>query len=203
MSWGVYCIETVWEEADSPLSVLPMLDLLKRRWDMPYVHRDAVTTDEFYHHIRKWLSLDDYPILYLGYHGDSNGIWLDETQPFVPANQVLLSSIALALDSACANRVVHFGSCSTVDVGDAAVKKFAKQTGAIAISGFGVDVDWMHSLAFELLYFETVQWKMASDGRFVDLNRDRMMECKRELNRRAYSSLRDELGFNLYIPLRR
>lgn len=197
MTWGIYCVETVWEDPTSSLSVLPMLELLRIRWQMPYVHRDAVTQDEFFHHVENWENQGDYPILYLGYHGDSNGIWLDENQQGVAANQVLLTKIALVLEAKCKNRVVHFGSCSTVDPEDKDVREFGKLTGVSALSGYDKDVDWMYSLAFELLYFETILW---IQRKREWLSRDRMKECRKELDRKAYSSLRKELGFNVLVP---
>lgn len=199
MTWGIYCVETVWEDPASTLSVLPMLELLRRRWQMPFIHRDAVTQDEFFHHLENWHGMDDYPILYLGYHGNSRGIWLDENQKRVANNQILLSKIALVLEGKCKNRVVHFGSCSTVDVENKDTKELGKLTGVSAVSGYATDVDWMYSLAFELLYFETIQW-IQWQRDYSRLSRDRMRECRTLLNKKAYVSLRHELGFNVFLP---
>lgn len=48
-------------------------------------------------------------------------------------------------------RIVHFASCSVLNVSDDALLRFKKQTGAAVLSGYGVDVDWLGSCAFELL----------------------------------------------------
>lgn len=200
MSWGIYCIETVWDDAASSQSVLPMLELLKSRWGTPFVHRDAVTRDEFFHHINSWKDLDDFPILYLGYHGAKGEIWLDENQQASAGNQILLANLSGELEGRCVDRVVHFGSCSTVDKSDPAVRSFGNLTGVSAISGYSRVVDWMYSLAFELLYFETIQWIKWTNANFRKLNRERMRECRNELNRAAYESLREQLGFNIAVP---
>jgi hypothetical protein len=50
-----------------------------------------------------------------------------------------------------------FGSCSTLDIDIRHLKRFLKETGALAIGGYKTDVDWMLSAANELLLFEALQ----------------------------------------------
>ena len=74
---GVFCIETVWYASEDHTSMRPMLELLRDGYlSTPFVHRTAVTKDEFSFYVEEWLSLkaQEYPVLYLGYHGEGGSI---------------------------------------------------------------------------------------------------------------------------------
>ena len=61
------------------------------------------------------------------------------------------------LDGGCRGRVVHLGSCGTVDVHGRELKKFLGRTGALAVCGFREDVDWLESAAFDMLVLGRLQ----------------------------------------------
>lgn len=47
-SRGVFCIETVWYETEDHTSMRPVLELLRDgKLRVPFVHRTAITKDEF------------------------------------------------------------------------------------------------------------------------------------------------------------
>ena len=116
MTSNVFCIETVWER-DRNLSALPMLEMMRGRWRMEFAWRNAVTRDEFFRHLESWNNseAEEFPILYLGYHGRAGEIWLDEEDHSAVTNRVKVTDIVDGIKWSCENRVIHFGSCGTID----------------------------------------------------------------------------------------
>ena len=136
MTWGVCCIETVWDRGTN-WSAQPILAMMKERWGANFVHRNAVTRDEFFRHLKSWVDDEDcdYPILYLGYHGKAGEIWLDGESPGPVANRVSLTGVCDGINVPKENSLIHFASCGTLDVPDADLKGFVKRTGASCVSG--------------------------------------------------------------------
>ena len=65
--------------------------------------------------------------------------------------------------------MIHFGSCSTLDVNGHELNSFLRRTGACAVFGFRTDVDWLLSAAFDLLvfgYLQDVSFTKAGMGKF-------------------------------------
>ena len=202
---GIYCIETVWFDHTSDMSMRPVLDYVHARFDTPYVYRNAITKDEFLAHLDIWSQLDakghvQYPILLLSYHGDTERIILredverDENWNMPDECVVSLQEIADVVGD-CTDKVLHFASCSTVDVGNDVVEGFLDETSASAVSGYREEVDWGDSLAFDMLYLEKIQL-----APFVKLTPKRMKEVSDILKDEPYSELREALGFSLRIP---
>lgn len=123
---------------------------------VPYLHFDVGTREEFDYYLKKWRGAsfrDTHPILYLGFHGDPGEIWLGETR----SNCVDLDELADLLDGRCKGRIVHFGSCSTLDVHGHKLNAFLNRTDALAVCGFKSDVDWLQATAFEMLVMGGLQ----------------------------------------------
>lgn len=68
-----------------------------------------------------------------------------------------LKEIAMALEGKLANKIVHFGSCSTLRTSEKNISDFITTTNCQFISGYRKDVDFIASTAFELLYFDLLQ----------------------------------------------
>ena len=154
---GIYCIETVWYGDADRTSVRPVLQLLEDLYAAPYIHRDAATKDELFHYLTKWLGLDpqEYPILYLGFHGSEDGkIWLETSDG--RKDMVNYEVLADQLESSCKNRLVHFGSCGSLAGVD--WDWFLEQTKASGVSGYNEDVAFEDSAAFELIYLADLQY---------------------------------------------
>ena len=128
---------------------------------------------------------------------------------------VTLDDIQQRLAGQCRDRVIHFSSCSSLDVRHDDVEDFLDQTEASAISGYTKDVPWMQSLALDLLYLEEIQ-----TANFVKLTPARMSEVDEQLDWTSddikehfdesvgylpSSDMRKALGFNmrfLAVPAR-
>ena len=208
---GVFCIETVWYETEDHTSMRPVLELLRDGYlRVPFVHRTAVTKDEFTFYVMEWLSLDarEYPILYLGYHGERGSIdlggkgYMDETE--LGFHDV---GVRLADGGGCKNRVVHFASCSTLDVEDEDVEVFLEGTGASAVSGYSETVDWVAAATFDMLYLKEMQSGGATAltpvvmGSIRDGNASRwgLLEKNSRFGESPYHDLAKYLGFRLEV----
>src|SRR5690242_20729052 len=69
---GILCLEGDWEEGLArKRTVRPVLELLKSQCDIPFIHRNASTREEFKTVISQWslARYKEYPILYLAFHG--------------------------------------------------------------------------------------------------------------------------------------
>ena len=158
---GVFCIETVWYGSGDKTSMRPILEAMQDGYlRIPFVHRTAVTPDELKYNLEEWKSLEarQYPILYLGYHGEAGQIVLGK-QDFWGKSDISLEQLAEGLGRGqCANRIVHFGSCLTLDVEDERVGSFLEHTGVSAVSGYQSEVDWTESVAFDMLYIKMMQF---------------------------------------------
>ena len=197
MTSGVYCLETVWFGDDDKSTVRPMLEMLENLWDVPFIHRDAVTREEFLHYLHAWCenpALAKYNMLYLGYHGEADGIWLSNDDGYPAAKKIALQTLTDELHGKCNNKLVHFSSCSTIDVESKDVKDFLDRTQASGISGYDSVVDWMPSTAFDALYIEQMRKSL---GKKVRLTRNVVRDCKRRLAKQPYKGFADSIGFQL------
>ena len=157
---GVFCIETVWYGTEDKTSIRPILEAMHDGYlHIPFLHRTAVTQDELRHNLEEWKSLEavEYPILYLGYHGEAGRVVLGE-QDYWGNSEISLEQLGEGLgEGSCTNRIVHFGSCSTLDVEEERLESLLAHTGASAVSGYDQEVEWTESVAFDMLYIKMMQ----------------------------------------------
>lgn len=156
---GIFCLETDWSSSvgRSP-SVEPMLALLQSSpLVIPFVHRNVATADAFYHYLAKWTqrSHDEYPILYLAFHGVHGEVQFGDLRR--RSARASLDALEEALRGKCAGRVIHFGSCQTLGVSQRRLNRFIVETGALAVSGYEKDIDWVRSAALDFSLFANIQ----------------------------------------------
>jgi len=169
---GIFCLEGDWWGVRDRTTVEPVFRLLEAHGDyrVPYIHRDIGTREEFEHYLSKWTlaRLKDFPILYLGFHGDRGLIRVGE-------GEVQLEQLADLLQGKCSGRVIHFGSCSTLDVHGAKLNRFLRRTKALAICGYRSEPDWLQSSALDILLLGEMQYVAMTK---VGMNRVRVMVRK-------------------------
>lgn len=208
---GVFCIETVWYETEDHTSMQPVLELLRDgQLSVPFVHRTAITKDEFTFCLMEWLSLDsrEYPILYLGYHGEEGCINLGG-KGYIDETVLGLHDVGVRLvdGGGCKNRVVHFASCSTLDVDREDVETFLEQTGASAVSGYSKSIDWVAAAMLDMLYLKEMQlggamaltpvvMRSIRDG---NTSRWGLLERNSRFGESPYYDLSKHLGFRLEV----
>lgn len=169
MKKGIFCLEGLWhEDLRYRSTVRPVLELLSLNSDIPYIHSDCATKEELEFYLSLWLKAeyDAYPILYLAFHGVSEGILL-YNQPY------LLDEMAVLMAEKCRNRIFLFASCNTIRTDLRNLKRFLKITNALALGGYRKEVPWLKATAFELLVLSEMQ-ENALDGRGISAVQNRI-----------------------------
>lgn len=189
---GVFCLEgDWWNDLNTSASVRPLLDLLAAGGGrVPYVHRDVATRDELDFYLGKWTlgRYSTYPLLYLAFHGSEQAIHLSDGRR--ASSEVTLDALETLLDGRCAKRVIHFGGCMSVVGDERRLKRFLRNTGALALTGFTRDVAWLDGAAFEVLLFATFQRQALTRAGMRAVTR----RVKEELGGMAR-----ELGFRMVV----
>lgn len=188
-SKGIFCLEGHWWGVKDRTTVEPVLRLLETvgGYRASYRRCDVATREEFDFYLKKWcgVSFDNFPILYLAFHGDEGEIHVGEGR----ASALSLEDLAAHLDGSCKGRVVHLGSCGTVGAHGRRLNKFLARTRALAVCGYTKEVDWVESAAFDLLVLGRLQ-----DASFR--RTDSMRKFDEELKKTA-SGLYKRLGFRM------
>jgi len=151
---GIYCLEGIWDEdLREKSSVKPILELLHNNKDIEYIYHNCATVEELEYFVKKWTlkKYSKYPILYFAFHGERNKLLLGEKKKYS------LDSLAELLSGKSEKSIIIFGSCSTLALRKNYLKKFLQKTGCLAICGYQMDVDWIHSTAFEMLIIAQMQ----------------------------------------------
>ncbi len=149
---GIFCLETDWWGVKDTTTVEPVLHL----------HRGIGTRGEFEYYIQKVTTkgLSRYPVLYLGFHGEPGCLYLGDLYLGDRRGRkglVTLDELADLLEGKCKGKVIHFGSCSTLDVHGQTLKAFLRKTNALALLGYRGTTDWLESAAFEGLLLGELQ----------------------------------------------
>ena len=150
---GIFCIEGIWDpDLRTPSSVEPLLELLNLNALIDYIHVDCATVEEFEFYIGKWMQkrYDRYPILYVATHGSASELQIGR-------NSYSIEALGTLMEGKCANRFIMFSSCSTLRIAKRELRSFLERTGALAVCGYRVDVNWLRSTAFELLLLSQIQ----------------------------------------------
>lgn len=155
---GIFCLETDWSEVRRTPSLQPMLELLRRcPLQIPFVHRNVVTIDTLDYYLAKWTQRghDQYPILYLAFHGVEGEVQFGDLRR--RSARVTLDRLGEVLKGKCEGRVIHFGSCATLGVSQRRLRRFIEETGALAVSGYERDIDWVRSALLDSALFASIQ----------------------------------------------
>lgn len=156
---GIFCLESEWWGARDTTTVEPVFKLLESQAHtrMPYLHRNIATRYELEHHLKKWTQkgISRYPLLYLGCHGSEGVIHLGDGRS--SRSHITLDDFAGLLEGRCAGKLIHFGSCRTVDVHGQTLNAFLRRTHALGVIGYRAETDWIESAAFEVLMLGLLQ----------------------------------------------
>lgn len=157
---GIFCLETDWAQSlDHGSKTLPMLELLHAwgDWHVPYIHRDVATREAFEYYLSKWVlrQAERYPILYLALHGDAGSLTFGDWRR--SANSVSLEALGDLLEGRCHGRIIHFGTCEFLALPSRSIRAFMRKTGALAVSGYTEEVDWMEATLADATIFAAMQ----------------------------------------------
>ncbi|GAA4282753.1 hypothetical protein GCM10022261_02840 [Brevibacterium daeguense] len=178
---GIWVTEGYWSsDVSDSLSVRPMMQVLAASKTADHVHRHINDPDD----LVKALTLlgqrrqDRFSIAYIACHGSPGVISFGD-------DQISLEELADALPSgALESKTLHFGACSVLQ-DEAACRTLLEATGAKAITGFTQEVDWLESMALDLLMFNL----------FFQYERIGFFE---RAMKRNYGELVDKTGFTVF-----
>ena len=182
---GVFCLEGEWndEKLKDRSSVLPALELLERLDLITFVHRDVATRAELEHYLARW-TRERLPlnVLYLAFHGTPDGIAIADA----PDHEATLEYLGGLLAGKLKGRVVHFGACSVLRARPKKMRQFTEQTGAKVVLGYREDVDWIESMAWDMIVLSTLAHYKQLGTAVKRINQDS-----------RYASLRKALDFRV------
>ena len=175
---GILCLEGDWEEGLARRrTVRPVLELLKSQWNIPFIHRNASTREEFRSVLGKWSTAryQDFRILYLAFHGVPGHLKIeDEIVPILDLHELFRGGAR--------GRFIHFGACETVSTKPGQLRDFLRRSGFAGLCGFREDVDWLEACALELVVLnELATHKLSARG--LSASRDRINAKARSLAR--------------------
>lgn len=160
----VFCLEGDWNaNLLKQNSVQAALEFLKQNRKIQYIHRHCGTKDNLGHYLEQWQlkRYSNYSILYLAFHGKPGKILINK-------QQIDLDELAILLGNNCYNRIIHFGSCQTLNTDLRLIKKFLRQTNALCVCGFGKELNFIESSVFDILLID--QFQEFKDVRTVHKN---------------------------------
>lgn len=186
---GVFCLEGFWYgDYKDRTSVAPLIEVLNRYSELPYIHHRCATLEEFKYALSRWKTKAiqrKYPILYISFHGEPNVIHIGNSRLDLP-------ELAELLGDRCEGTVIHFGCCSTLDIDRRLLQKFMERTRCIAVLGYKEDVGWLPSASFEMLLLDTLS-RYPFDSRGVaDCEKEIYEEYSRQANRLAFRFVPNE-----------
>jgi len=161
---GIFCLEGYWEkDLRVNKSIEPTLEYLNRCFEIRYIYNKCAVQQQFTALLKRYnlKTYDQFSILYLAFHGHPNSIMFGK-------NSFELNEIAEICENKLTNKIVHFGSCSTLKLDKRILKNFIRKTNALCISGYKTDVDFNKSTVLDMLYFE--MWQTCKDVRKVERN---------------------------------
>lgn len=150
MTKGIFCLEGAWDQKrdlTNRLSVEQQLRMFEGAGICQVIHRDVATRPEFEHYLKEWLKrkYGPYPLGYLAFHGTRGAL-------SIGGSDLTLEELSDIIGPGKArDRILYFGSCSTMAAPEAELTAFCHKTGAKAIVGYTRQVDWMESAAFDCL----------------------------------------------------
>lgn len=153
----IFCIEGDWNiNLKDKTSIRTALDFLQHNANVKYIHRHCSTNGQMEYLLKEYAlkRYDNYSILYLSFHGEPNYLKIGRN------NILTLEELGDMLEGCLKNKILHFGSCKTLNVSKARINKFLEKTKALAVSGYTKEIDFVPSTFFDMLFFERCQMYM-------------------------------------------
>lgn len=149
----IYCLEGDWtDNLTIPQTIKSALEFLEVNSGIKFIHKNCVTKEQLSHYLKRYRlkKYQKYSICYLAFHGDPNLIYLGK-------EKITLDDLADIVEGDLTNKIVHFGSCSTLSINAKLIKRFIRKTNALSVCGYTSDVDFLPSSIFDMLFFEMCQ----------------------------------------------
>lgn len=154
----IFCLEGEWEpnNLESRSIVLPILNYLHQNFGISYIHRQVGTKESLHHYLdeinNKKSKYSSYKIFYFAFHGTEGTLYPNDYDPVD-----VIQDLAKNNKGAFSGKLVHFGSCDTLNIPNKELKKFKRTTGAMAVSGYFGMTDWLDGMLLEIALFVLCQ----------------------------------------------
>ena len=149
----VFCLEGDWEpDLRSKSSVSASLDFLHTNCGINYIHKHCGTKENLKYYLKLWKNrkYKEYTIAYFAFHGHPEQIEVGK-------EYLDLEELAEMLNGSCVNKIIHFGSCNTLDTDERKIRKFLDTTHALAVCGFRREIDFLEGSVFDMLLLQKMQ----------------------------------------------
>jgi hypothetical protein len=149
----VFCLEGDWsKDLKKQTSIMAALLFLKQNRNIDFIHRDCGTIETLRYYLNQWQlkRYSNYSILYLAFHGKPGQILVNKAA-------LELDELADVLGPNCHNRIIHFGSCQTLNTDKRHIKRFLRKTNALCVCGFGKELPFVESSVFDILLIDMFQ----------------------------------------------
>ena len=153
---GIICIETEWEHTEwhnrLPIQTKPLLESVEKAYGCSITYRRVATYSELKYYLEQFNKpeYDDYRILYLSFHGDTQIIQL-EGEPG-RYKTLTLEELSRTANGAFDKRILHFSSCKTLRGYYSDLQLFKNYSGALMVSGYTQSVNCVMSAIHDIAY---------------------------------------------------
>lgn len=151
---NIFCIEGNWGQGyEESRSIRTALDFLNASVGISAIRKGCNNPEQFNSYLKDSVkdSYDTFGIIYLAFHGSPGKLHINHHE------KIDFTSIAATLQGKAKDKIIHFGSCSTLRLSGWDLRRFKKATGALAISGYCKDIDFIESTVLDILYFRKCQ----------------------------------------------
>lgn len=149
----IFCLEGDWtKNLKDQNSVQAVLMFLKQNRDISFIHRHCGTKQNlaFYLQQAQLRKYKNYSIIYLAFHGKPHEILIGK-------DKITLDELADMLGPNCHNKIIHLGSCHTLNTDLRNIKRFLRKTNALCICGFGIEIKFVEGCVFDILLIDMLQ----------------------------------------------
>jgi glutaredoxin-related protein len=149
----VFCLEGDWnKDLKKHHSVQEVLVFLKKSRNIKFIHRHCGTRENLAYYLNQWKlkKYKDYSILYIAFHGKPKQI-------LVGKDVVTLDELAEMLGPNCHNKIIHFGTCHTMNIDKRQINRFLRSTNALCVCGFSKEIKFVEGCAFDILLIDLLQ----------------------------------------------
>lgn len=149
----IFILEGEWHDDPSEgANVLEMFRFLKSLKGTDFFYRRTCTPGEVDYYLSRPELYEKYELVYLGFHGEPRKLWTSNQEGSVITLDQLSTYQPFFRD-----KVLHFGSCQTLNLSDIDLQKAKKLLGVRYLSGYRKDVDWLDSMLLDIVYFNLWQ----------------------------------------------
>ena len=150
---NVFCLEGDWAtDLRDRSSIKASLTFMSQNFGVKYIFKQCGTIDNLKFYLDKWKhrKYKSYSICYFAFHGQPGKIEIGN-------GLVTLEELAKMLGRSCKNKIIHFATCRVIATDKNRIKKFLEDTGALCVSGFQAEVDFLESSIFDMILIDMYQ----------------------------------------------